>query len=322
MADERHPKFVDCQYRGRSVTRGFSAVILLGAALGCATPGVALADTPPSLTAGCPSEPGLASAHATVPAELVVLEQKMKHLRLSSIRLSYHMTVATPKGKLILNDLTETRRSPSELMSTVTLEELNSSGKSSSETHKVLEIGDVTYEYQPALTRGDGGRPWVRKPRKRSNSGSSSASLEPSIKLLDSAESVIEAEPGNIEGQQVSQFTATFAPGVYPQSDLPLGELLAKECQEPVQLNLAIAPSGLPVRVNVRANYLKSGQTIATSSTTQVLASNFRFSALKPPPAKQTISAGAFRRFESARLSKELEKSKKHRGGKGHTKRG
>lgn len=152
--------------------RGLSVMILLGAALGCSTPALSLADTSHGVTTGCPSEPVPGSTHATVPPELQLLERKTQHLRLSSIRLSYHMVVTTPTGTLVLNDITETRRSPSESLSAVTLEELNPSGKSSREVHKVLEIGDTIYEYQPTLTHGDGGRPWVRKRRQRSHPGS------------------------------------------------------------------------------------------------------------------------------------------------------
>lgn len=145
-------------------------------------------------------------------------------------------------------------------------------------------------------------------------------SLEPSIKQLHNAESIVQAGSGRVHGQQVSRFTVTFAPGGYPQNDLPFAELLEKECPEPVQVDLAIAPSGLPVRVSVSATYPISRQ--STTSTTQILASNFHFSALKPPPARKTISAAALRRFQSAQLRKELEKYKKHhrreRGKKPH----
>jgi hypothetical protein len=135
--------------------------------------------------------------------------------------------------------------------------------------------------------------------------------LEPSIKQLGEAESIVESGTAEIDGQQVSQFTVTFAPNVYPQSELPFGELLEKACPEPVQIDLDLAPSGLPIRVGVSANYLRSNEAVSTTAITEILATNFPFPKLKPPPARRTISAAALQRFHSAQASKELKKLKK-----------
>jgi hypothetical protein len=63
-----------------------------------------------------------------------------------------------------------------------------------------------------------------------------------------------------VDGQQVRQFTVIFASGVYPQSELPFGELLATACAQPVQLNLSIDSSGLPVLIGLHESYLRSRQ--------------------------------------------------------------
>jgi hypothetical protein len=137
--------------------------------------------------------------------------------------------------------------------------------------------------------------------------------LEPSIKQLSEAESIVESGTAEIGGQHVSQFNVTFAPGVYLRSKLPFGELLEKVCSEPVQIELALAPSGLPLRVNLSANYLRSSEAISTTATTEILATNFPFPKLRPPPARRTISIVALERFRSEQESKELKKLKEHR---------
>jgi hypothetical protein len=123
---------------------------------------------------------------------------------------------------------------------------------------------------------------------------------EPTIKQLSEAESVVENGTAEVDGQQVSQFTVTFAPGIYPRSELPFGELFEKACPEPVQIDLALAPSGLPVRVDLSANYLRSNEAVTTTTITEILATNFRFPKLKPPPAKRTISAAALQGLSHA----------------------
>ena len=119
--------------------------------------------------------------------------------------------------------------------------------------------------------------------------------------------------PATIDGRQVSQFTITYAPGTYPKNELPFGELLEKECPEPVQVEMAIAASGLPIQVKLSTGYVKSGMTISSSTITRILATNFHFKPLQRPPASQTIGQAALRRFLAAKLSKELAKHKPHR---------
>jgi hypothetical protein len=291
-------------------------MVALGAILGSTIPRTAVAEPPlPSgiTTAGCPSVPATEPAHATVPLELQILEQKLQHVKLNSLRISYQLAFASPLGAETFHDITDVNVSADESTSTLTIQGRSSSGKSESEVGRILEIGDIIYRFEPSVTHGDGGRPWVREHRERSRPGSKSTSLEPTIKQLGEAESIVESGTAEIDGQQVSQFTVTFAPGVYPRSDLPLGELFEKACPAPVQVDLDLAPSGLPVRVDVSANYSRSNEAVSATSTTEILATNFPFPVLKPPPAKRTISAAALQRFHSAQLSKELKKLKKRR---------
>jgi hypothetical protein len=297
------------------VQRVLTAVVL-GAILCSATSGTAIADPPPLpgvAAVGCPSVPATEPAHATVPPELQMLEQKLQHVKLNSLRISYQLAFASPSGTESFHDITDGNVSTDESTSILTIRGRSSSGKPESEVGRILEIGDSIYRYEPNFTHGDGGRPWVREHRERSRPGSKSTSLEPTIKQLGEAESILEGGTAEIDSQQVSQFTATFAPGVYPRSDLPFGELFEKACPTPVQVDLALAPSGLPVRVDVNANYSSSNEAVSSTSTTEILATNFPFPALKPPPTKRTISAAVLQRFHSAQLNKELKKLKKRR---------
>jgi hypothetical protein len=295
------------------MTRILPKAIASGAAF-ILTATLALPGVSQGASSGCPAPLAPAPAKTAIPPELQLLMQKTKTvLTLKSIRISFHAELEADTGVLILNDISELNRKPREAMSNIVAETTSPSGEPSREAHKVLEIGNVSYRYEPTLTRGDGGRPWVREPGERSHEDSGSSPFEPSPNLLGAATSIVATGTGTIGGQPVSQFTITYAPGVYPKSELPFGELLEKECQEPVQVDMAIAASGLPIEVKVSTDYVKSGKTIASSSTTRILATNFPFKPLKRPPARQTIGQAALRRFLAARLSKELAKHKPHR---------
>jgi hypothetical protein len=277
------------------------AAIALGVALSCLTASLTVPGVSQGATPSCTTTPAPAPVNATIPPELQLLAEKTKHLRFATIRLSAQTVLAAEGGKLILDVHTQLRRSPRESLTTATSRELSPSGKSSSENQRVLEIDGMSYRYEPALTHEDGGRPWVRERSHPKNS--KATSLAPSLAQLAEAESIVAMGTESLNGQQVSRFTVTFAPGVYPQSTLPLGELLEKDCPQPVLVELAIAPSGVPIDVKVSTGYIKSGKVITTSSTTRILATNFHFSPLKPPPPKRTIGQAALGRLRKAKLA-------------------
>ena len=286
------------------------AALILTATL--ALPGVSEGATPV-----CPTPPATAPTNTAIPPELVLLRLKMKQdLRLKSARISFRAELESDTGDLIVGDTSDLNLKPREVVSILTAQSTSPSGKPSSESHKVIEIGNVSYRYDPTLTHGDGGRPWIREHRERSHENSASedsgSSFGPSSKLLGSATSIAAAGTTTIDGQTVSQFMITYPPGVYPTSELAFGELLEKECPQPVQVEMDIAASGLPIRVKVSSSYVKSGKTISSSSTTRILATNFHFKPLKRPPARQTIGQATLRRFLAAKLSKELAKHKLH----------
>jgi hypothetical protein len=298
------------------MTRRLPTAIASGAAL-ILTATFALPGVSEGATLVCPTPPATAPANTGIPSELVLLRLKLKqYVKLKSIRISFRAELESDTGDLIVGDTSELNLKPREAVSILTAESTSPSGKPSSEAHKVIEIGNVSYRYDPTLTHGDGGRPWIRERREPSHKDSASedsgSSFGPSSKLLGSATSIVAAGTTTIDGQTVSQFMITYPPGVYPTSELAFGELLEKECPEPVQVEMDIAASGLPIRVKVSSSYVKSGKTISSSSTTRILATNFHFKPLKRPSARQTIGQAALRSFLAAKLSKELAKHKLH----------
>jgi hypothetical protein len=283
--------------------RRLPAAIAQGSAL-VLTATLALPGASQGATSGCPTPAATVPTKAAIPPELRLLAQKMGHLRFTTIRASAQTILSSEEGKLILDVNSELRRSPRELFATSTSREVSSSGKSSSESEKVLEVGGMSYRYAPSVTHEDGGRPWVRE---RSHPSSKGISLEPSLSELADAESIVAAGTENLGGQQVARFAVTFPPGVYPERNLILGELFGAECPQPVVVELAIAPTGLPVEMNVSTvYYAKSGKSISSSSTTRILATNFHLSPLKRPPAKRTIGEAELRRLRASKEAKGL----------------
>jgi hypothetical protein len=262
---------------------------------------------------GCPSQPASEQTHATVPPDLQLLEQA-KPPRPKTIRVSGHAVLVTPKGTLSVRDVAEGRSSPKELKNTETLTLTDRTGKTKRATIRELDIGDTAYTYKPSVARDDGGRPWVRGRVEGSQHGpQGSKPFGPTLAQLERAQSIVETAPTTVGNRQARQFAVSFAAGELPRESLPLAEAFEQDCSKPVQLDLAVSPSGLPLLLRVSADYLDSGQPVSVTSTTEILAIDFRFAPLVPPPAKKTISAAALRKLESERVRKELGRPRAHR---------
>ncbi len=275
---------------------------------------VALALALPSVCAAapsCPTAPPVAPAKTVVPPELLDLLQKTtkRTSKFTSIRIYFRSKLETGAGDLTLEAYGELRRKPREASDSLTIQ---TTSPSSRKSRKIIEIGDAKYTYEPSVTRGDGGRPWVREAREQSHKESGITPFEPSPKLLGKATSIVADGTTTFDGQEARTFTITYAPQVFPESEIPFGELLGRECQQPVQVTMAFPASGLPVQVTVNTSYVKAGKTLSISTTTRILATNFRFTPLSRPPARRTIAEAALRRFEEAKLSKELANHKHH----------
>jgi hypothetical protein len=271
---------------------------------------------PPTKPTGCPVA---GSSHATAPPTLQLLEQKMQHLHPNTIRFSARLVFSTPESTIEFADTGEGKRSPSEARVITKGVVRKHSGSELHEATEKREIGNTRYTYEPASTHGDGGRPWVREEKASASKPGNIATGPFAIGLLDSAQSIEAVGQGTIDGHAVEQFNLTFAPGQYPSKEVPFEELFENEfCQPTVDVSLSIDPSGLPVRGSVSATYQNSKRTITTSSSEEVLAVNFPFTPLKPPPAKQTISDVALHKIELKRLGEKLRKLKQQQARKRH----
>src|ERR1700735_497271 len=151
--------------RGSDMIRRLAIAIASSAAL-ILTTTLALPGVSEGATSDCPTLPVTTPTNTAIPPELLLLRQKMEqYLKLKSIRISFRAELESDSGDLILGDTTELNRKPREVVSIITAESTSPTGKPSSEVHKVLEIGNTSYRYEPTLTRGDGGRPLGREPR-------------------------------------------------------------------------------------------------------------------------------------------------------------
>ncbi len=290
-------------------------VVCLAVAVAVALPATSLA-----APVGCPV---LSATHATSPTELQLLEQKMQRLQIRTARFTVRLVLGTPESTIEFSFTGEDERSPSETKVITKGVVHKHSGSELHEATEKREIGNTHYTYEPASTHGDGGRPWVRErlthqqikeEEKEEGVGKPEdiASGPFATELLNSAQSIEAAGQATVDGNTVERFNLTFAPGQYPGKELPFNELLEGEfCQPVVNVSLSIDPSGLPVSATVSATYHNSKRTITTFSSEEISAINFPFAALKPPPAKQTISGTALRKLELKRLSEKLRKLKR-----------
>lgn len=170
------------------------------------------------------------------------------------------------------------------------------------ETSRQLQIGTTVYRLDRGVGRRDGGRPWVREHGESSHGTPESDSLVPPAQQLAKAESIVES-PGSVDGQPVTKFTATFAPGAAPPSAaLPFSG--TESCPRTVSITMSFAPSGLPVLTSTRAEYLTEGHPMTATETIHLLATNFHFKPLKSPPVSKTISAASLERLRKSERSK------------------
>jgi hypothetical protein len=264
-----------------------------------------------------------------------------------------------PKGAVVFSTVGALRLSPPEASTTSKVEEFGlAPGERApgTTTFKERTIGNAIYTYRPSIESYDGGRPWVRSkqtsaPKSNGESaalGGLSDTLVPSLsgddargasaappfaKLIDDvngALSLQEVGPSTVDGQQVTEFTAsltmaTLLPGKQLETFTKalsslgeLGEILssaketpkqreearkrreedAKKVRElPVELELFIAPSGLPVRTIT----VIGDRDEAIGSEEDILALDIPV-VIHAPPARGTIGEAQLRKLEKKRV--------------------
>lgn len=264
--------------------------------------------------------------------------------------------VEGPNGGLLITTVGVFRLSPREATATSKIEGVglphgeHAPPGSTTSTERV--IGNTIYTYTPSASSYDGGRPWVRskQPSSQANGESTglsgvsdaltttlsggdtrSASAPPFAKLIEDVNgslSVQEVGPMIVDGQQVTEFTAStsltkvLSPKqleAFTKASVSLGELgellsptgspkqreeakkrkeeSAKKLSEaPVELELFIAPSGLPVRtisvIGSRGAGIGAEEDILALEVPVVV---------HAPPTRETISQAQLRKLEKKR---------------------
>ena len=193
-------------------------------------------------------------------------------------------------------------------------------------------IGSKSYTYEPSVKSYDGGRPWVLHTRESAKKqkkeqcpsgfsavtealgsvlgegeyGSSGGSFSRLIEDINGAISVQEAGVATLYAQQTTEFTALLS-----LEKLLVGNVSSKQLQQlrktkgfgsqPVELEVFIAASGLPVRATLIVGSRTEG--VGIEQDIQALEVPV---AVHAPPAALTISEARLNRLRARHEKKEL----------------
>ncbi len=267
----------------------------------------------------------LAAEPVTVPAALQTLEQKMLMIQFNTARVSGVFALGdlgTPAEgadlsaqanvceSLIVSTNAKVRLSPSGTVASSQIE--------GGPVIKQISVGHTSYVYTTSAKRYDGGRPWVRSVQTSSKSSNGLFGAVPAVgeeeprtstevfkgivEAVGQAQSIQEAGPIGIDGQQVTEYTLT----------IPMAALLAKHLsQKQIEtakkknkvfkgiaeatdtLELFIAPNGMPVRTINVVGPRNEGIGVEQD----ILATNIPVSIHKPP-SNLTVGEARLRKLE------------------------
>ncbi len=245
---------------------------------------------------------------AAVPPELPPLLAKMSTLRISSERFTAAVTLRGQKLSKSLSGLRtltvhlsgEATPSPEAAVLTATAR---------GRTTTIRLVGGKLYTEEPALAGKDGGRPWVATTAPKQGAlGDTPGVAQPGAasyagvaKLIEKAKTVKALGPATVDGQAVSRFVFTIAPGKLESifSSKTRSDLRRLHVAPKARFEVDLAPTGLPVHT---AGQLAFGHKLVIGVTADVLAVDFPLT-VAPPPEDETIG-------EAELLA--LLKSKKH----------
>ncbi|HXD56176.1 MAG TPA: hypothetical protein VN618_15580 [Solirubrobacteraceae bacterium] len=285
---------------------------------------------------------------ATPPPDLAALEQQMAALKISTLRFDLQEDVEIPAlgallGKhggsplvFVVAGEGVASTAPEELEATAGLGGLPQS--------RLRVVGGEAYEYRPSAARFDGHRPWVSRPAKTGEaaplgSGGPLAGTAPGpqgtfgglVEELNGALSITESGPATVDDQRVIEFDAALNPaqllerlsarakgrlggGSNPLEGLgeavkPSGKHRSEPEISKLELEVFIAPNGLPVRTRVTVQLQKTTvifrvDTLATGIPVEVTA----------PPAAKVIGEAALVRLERRRVARLLVRARRCRG--------
>jgi hypothetical protein len=252
----------------------------------------AVADTPPAAT--------------PLPPDLQALEQQAKQLQISSehVRVTEEIGGSGLSGPLVTADL-QLREQP--LAAEVHLNVVGS---------KLEErvIGTTLYVNDPAVGRRDGGRPWVRVPKRgiselsglapsAISNGPQTQDVLTSLLTQLAPQNIKEVGPSTANGQPATEFTGTI--DLAKLLVASLGPKLAKQLQQQTKalggltttLDLFVAANGLPTRTVIAVN----SKTAAFTITVDILAINIPV-AVHAPPSRRTVPYSKVRKLLHGRL--------------------
>jgi hypothetical protein len=244
---------------------------------------------------------------ALLPPALTAIEQQMAQVRVSTETISIRENTVDHGGNtaivltlghegLSASTMLETgeiRVSPAEGALVASL------GRQSIATR---EIGASTYVHVAPLARIDGGRPWVIEHPPRSATPQGDPTLAPQsagggfsalATLLDDALSVRDVGATSLDGVAVDHFSAMLAPGELPGLTRP-----ARAEQPTVELDVFLAPSGLPLRTVTTLRC----PGFTNTSTTGILAVGTPLAKVHKPPTSQTIGVRALSKIPAQPL--------------------
>jgi hypothetical protein len=279
-----------------------------------------LVGAPSAALAAEPSTP--AQPHPPLPASLVVLEQKMDALKVTSMRFSSGTSFAVRHGNLGGFSKLLKLFLPSEVSGEETLSPQAGNFTLTLFGHpfELRVVGGTTYLDLAGRGRGPHHRYrhiWVKlgpggllevftvngkhlKPRKTSKSTVNQPALaEPPFtglrKALAGAEEVREAGISTLDGQPVTSFLAILEPEqLEHEKDLASTSRRLPSPQPPmVTLETSLAQNGLPVRTVLTEH----GEGLTVTATVSISAINFPLM-IEAPPASQTISIARLRKLE------------------------
>ncbi len=291
---------------------------------------------PAALADAASTPPAPAPPPTVVPPALPALEQKLAQIRFHSLSFSTRLDLgvqdspsssgisisAARAHRLIVSTTGVFSLSPLLLSSTSTTEGPGPREALGGVSRRERRIGATTYLYDPFAARRDGGRPWIRSTRSRSEERlaaklapitdaldpalagleqpavSSTGPFAPLLELLGQALSIQEAGPATVDGQQTLAFTATLSTARLLERAFSGKERRSLlEGKRPPNtdftLELWLAPSGLPVRTTT-TNRTRGEE---FSSQEDILGLEVPV-LVHAPPADQTISQARWTKIE------------------------
>lgn len=298
--------------------RGFVLLASIVGALGAYMASVASGDTAPS--AGMPIA---APTSPMLPPELVVLEQKMGELQISSLRFSARTSITGIRVSAEIMKLLTLLGLDSTISGEATISPPASNVTLDLFGHPFTarSLGSHLYIYFGTLASFDHGRPWVKTgpgglgelftvnghaapvqkaksqlpPQAPQLAKPPFASL---VKLVNGAREVRELAPGVLDGQPVTRFLATLEPDQFKSAGGLSGQISRRRRRAPAAtatLEVSVAPDGLPVGIAVAEH--QGG--VTTTVTLEIPAINFPL-VIEAPPAAETITLREFRALEKA----------------------